>query len=254
MDIKILVATHKKYPMPQDSIYLPIHVGKELSTLALPWIGDNTGEHISSKNPNYCELTALYWAWKNLDADYIGLAHYRRHFALHKPKIFCKDKFPYIITSTDIEVILKTTSVILPKQRNYFIETNYSHFIHAHPAESLELTKKILEETYPDYLTAYEQVMNRTKAHRFNMLIMKKDIFDTYCDWLFDILFQLEHRLDISSYSDYNKRIFGFISERLIDVYLEANQIDYKELPVLFMEQEHWFKKGAAFLKRKFLH
>ena len=176
MNIKILVAAHKNYPMPQDSMYLPIHVGKELSSLSLPWIGDNTGEHISSKNPNYCELTALYWAWKNLDADYIGLAHYRRHFVLHKPGIFCKDKFPYIINSTDVEYLLKTTSVILPKQRNYFIETNYSHFIHAHPAESLELTKKILEETFPEYLASYEQVMNRTKAHRFNMLIMKKEI------------------------------------------------------------------------------
>ena len=96
--------------------------------------------------------------------------------------------------------------------------------------------------------------MNRTTAHRFNMLIMKKDVFDQYCSWLFDILFELERQLDISSYNAYNQRIFGFISERLLDVYIEANHINYKELPVIFMEQEHWIKKGIAFLKRKFIH
>lgn len=254
MNIKILVAAHKEYTMPEDSMYLPVHVGKELSTHSLPWQGDNTGEHISGKNPNYCELTALYWAWKNLDADYIGLAHYRRHFTLQKPFLSGKNKFSHVLKSTEVEPLLQTVSVLLPKPRNYIIETNYSHFIHAHPAEALEQTKDILKEKYPDYLPAFEQVMKQPRAHRFNMLVMKKDILHKYCDWLFDILFSLENRLDISSYSDYNKRIYGFISERLLDVFIEANQIPYKELPVLFMEKEHWLKKGAAFLKRKLFH
>lgn len=254
MNIKILVATHKDYKMPEDSMYLPIHVGKENSKLSLPFIGDNTGEHISYKNQSYCELTALYWAWKNLNAEYIGLAHYRRHFVLRKPGPFCKDKFAYILSSTQVEQELKQHSVLLPKPRNYFIETNYSQFIHAHPLESMELTKKILEENYPSCLSAFDTVMNRTKAHRFNMFLMKKDIFCDYCDWLFSILFKLEQRLDISGYDDYNKRIFGFISERLLDVYIEQHHISYGELPVLFMEKENWLKKGFAFLKRKFIH
>ena len=80
MDIKILVATHKKYWMPKDDIYFPIHVGRE-GKADLGYIGDNTGDNISAKNANYCELTGLYWAWKNLKCDYIGLCHYRRYFA-----------------------------------------------------------------------------------------------------------------------------------------------------------------------------
>ena len=222
MNIKILIATHKDYRMPKDSMYFPIHVGKDLAAFTLPFAGDNTGNHISHKNKSFCELTALYWAWKNLNADYIGLAHYRRHFVLHKPGLFCRDKFAKILSSTQVEPLLNSTSVILPKQRNYFIETNYSQFIHAHPAESMEVTKQIIEEKYPDYLSAFEQVMQRTTAHRFNMLIMKKEILHDYCSWLFSILFELENRLDISSYNTYNQRIFGFISERLLDVYLEA--------------------------------
>jgi len=254
MNIKILVATHKEYRMPKDNMYLPIHVGKENSPHSLPFIGDDSGEHISSKNPNYCELTALYWAWKNLDADFIGLAHYRRHFVLHKPGLFCRDKFTHVLTSTQIEPILQKYPLLLPKPRNYFIETNYSQFVHAHPEESILLAKQIIAEKFPEYLSAFEEAMRRTKAHRFNMFLMKKELFHDYCNWLFSILFELEQRLDISAYDAYNKRIFGFLSERLLDVYLEKNQLPYTELPVLFMEKENWIKKGFAFLKRKFMH
>ena len=253
MNIKILIAAHKEYKVPEDTIYLPIHVGKELSTQSLPFIGDNTGKHISSKNPHYCELTALYWAWKNLDADYIGLAHYRRHFCIKKPLFFIKNKFPSVLNSTEVEALLQTYDILLPKQRNYFIETNYSHYIHAHPAESMDQTREIIQQLFPDYVPFFDAVMKRTTAHMFNMFVMKKDIFQTYCSWLFTILEELEKNLDISGYDSYNQRIFGFVSELLLDVYLEKNNLSYHEIPVIFMEKEHWIKKGFAFLKRKFI-
>ena len=248
----ILVAAHKEYPMPADSLYLPIHVGKAISTVSLPFMGDNTGDHISEKNPYYCELTALYFAWKNIEADYIGLAHYRRHFAFNKPLFPKKDKFPYILTESQASFLLKDFDILLPKKRNYFIETGYSQYVHSHPEEPLLKTKELIQTLYPDYIPAFEQVMHSTKAHRFNMFVMKKEILDDYCSWLFSILFALEKELDISSYDTYNKRVYGFLSERLLDVYLVKNNLSYKELPVLFMEQEHWFKKIYAFLKRKF--
>jgi len=253
MNITILIATHKEYRMPEDTLYLPLHVGKDCSPVSLPYQGDNSGDHISGKNPSYCELTALYWAWKNLPADYIGLAHYRRHFSIRKPGLFCKDKFPYILSSTEVELLLKSHSVLLPKSRNYFIETNYSHYVHAHPAESIDKTREIMQRLYPDYLPAFDIVMKRTKAHMFNMFIMKKKLFHSYCDWLFHILFTLEAELDISSYDAYNQRIFGFVSELLLDVYLEKNKISYNEIDFMFMENEHWIKKSINFLKRKFL-
>ena len=79
MKVTVIVAAHKPYAMPDDPLYLPLHVGAE-GKEPFGFTGDNTGENISAKNPTFCELTGLYWAWKNLDADYIGLAHYRRHF------------------------------------------------------------------------------------------------------------------------------------------------------------------------------
>ena len=247
MDIKIIVATHKKYWMPNDSMYLPLHVGAE-GKESIGYTPDNTGDNISGKNANYCELTGLYWAWKNLKADYIGLAHYRRHFSNGKRFGDKKDK---VISQVELEKYLSEADILLPKPRNYWIETNYSQYAHAHHAIDLDTTRAIIQEKYPEYIKAYDESMKRTTGHRFNMFIMKKDKFDEYCEWLFDILFELENRLDISSYNKNDARVFGFVSERLLDIWLETKGYNYKTMPYVFMESQNWVIKGWNFLKRK---
>lgn len=247
MDIKIIVATHKKYWMPDDSMYIPLHVGAE-GKESIGYTPDNTGDNISGKNANYCELTGLYWAWKNLKADYIGLAHYRRHFSNGKQLGDKKDK---VINQTELEKCLSEADILLPKPRNYWIETNYSQYAHAHHAIDLDTTRAIIQEKYPEYIKAYDESMKRTTGHRFNMFIMKKDKFDEYCEWLFDILFELENRLDISSYNKNDARVFGFVSERLLDIWLETKRYTYKTMPYVFMESQNWVIKGWNFLKRK---
>lgn len=250
MNIKILVAAHKPYWMPEDKIYLPIQVGSANSDLDLGFQRDDTGDNISKKNKNYCELTGLYWAWKNLNAEYIGLAHYRRHFTVRKGK----DKKTLPINEQELTPLLNKSDVILPRKRNYYIETTYTQYIHAHHKEDLDITEQIIEEKCPEYKDAFNLVMNSSKGHRFNMFVMKKDVFDSYCNWLFSILFELEKRLDISNYSANDARVFGFVGERLLDVWIKTNNIQYIDIPYVFMEDQNWFKKGTAFLKRKFSH
>lgn len=247
-DIKIIVATHKKYWMPTDEIYVSVHVGAEGKNLELGYIKDNTGENISYKNKNYCELTGLYWAWKNLDADYIGLAHYRRHFSINGIKGSKTDR---VLNSNQVQKLLSRCDIILPKPRNYFIETNYSQYAHAHHAIDLDLTRQIIQEKYPEYISEFDASMKKTIGHRFNMLIMSKAKFDEYCTWLFDILFELENRLDISSYNANDSRVFGFVSERLLDVWLGTKHYKYIDIPYIFMEKQNWFSKGFNFVKRK---
>ncbi len=259
MNIVIGVATHKNYRIPRDKIYKPIHAGRRLKffdhkksisvdNMLYQYDGDDVGDNISRKNPNYCELTVLYSLWKNCDADYIGLCHYRRYFkGCGKGDLYDK-----ILTGEQAEKILRSSSVVLPKKRNYFIETNYSQYVHAHHKEDLDVTLEIIKEKYPLYTPVWAKVMADTKGHRFNMLIMRKDILDRYCRWLFDILFRLEERLDISQYSENDKRVFGFVAERLLDVWIETNNITYIELPVLNTEKQNWPKKIYSFLRRKF--
>jgi hypothetical protein len=81
---------------------------------------------------------------------------------------------------------------------------------------------------------------------------MKRKYFDEYCTWLFDILFELEKRVDVSSYDSFHSRFYGRISELLLDVWINTNNYSYKEVPVMSMEKVNWWKKGTSFLKAKF--
>ena len=247
MKTRLIVATHKDYRMPTDALYLPVQAGRALNG-PLGYIGDDGGENISEKNRAYCELTCLYWAWKNLDAEAVGLCHYRRYFAGRR----FGDKWERLLTSQQADALLQKAPMVLPVKRNYFIETGYSQYAHAHHEEDLIVTRAVLEERCPEYVAAFDRTLKRTTGHRFNMFIMRRDILDRYCSWLFDVLFAVEARLDISAYSDYDRRVFGFLGERLLDVWVETNKVPYVECAVIHMEPQHWLKKGTDFLKRKF--
>lgn len=247
MKTVILVAAHKPYWMPSDPVYLPVQVGAA-GKPPLGWERDDEGENISEKNAGFCELTGLYWLWKNVDAEVYGLCHYRRYFAAGCPlgskrgRIFSGEAAKRQMTGTDI---------LLPKKRHYWIETNESQYVHAHHQEDLDQTKAILRERYPDFLPAWDAVMKRRSGHRFNMFLMRKPQLEAYCAWLFDILLELERRLDISAYSVQDRRVFGYVGERLLDVWLEGTGAAYREARVVNLESQHWPRKIMAFVKRK---
>lgn len=250
LNVKIIVATHKSYEMPNDSIYLPVQVGAE-GKEDLGYTRDNTGDNISALNSRFCELTGLYWAWKNLDADYIGLAHYRRHFS----------KNGEILTGKDLETILRSHKIVVPKKRKYYIETIYSHYAHTFDAEHLDITRDIIERNCPEYIKAFDKVMKSRGAYMFNMMIMDKQLADKYCAWLFDILFELNDKIDTKGMTVFQGRYVGRIGERLFNVWLdhqletgEINKSDIKEIPYIYMEKIDWGKKISSFLKAKFIH
>lgn len=253
MNIKILIATHKKYRMPEDFCYLPIHVGKEGKS-DIGYIGDNIGDNISKKNPYYCELTGLYWAWKNLECDYTGLVHYRRHFT-NKNFIYrlFNNKFSSVLTSKEIIKLLNKYDIIIPKRRNYYIETLYSHYEHTHYVEHLDKTRLIIFKYYKEYIDDFDKVMQQKGGYMFNMFITKKEILNEYCDWLFSILNKLEEEVDISQYDAFQARLYGRVSELLFNVWLKHSKLTYKEISYIHMEKINWLDKISSFLKAKFL-
>ena len=169
-DIKVIVATHKEYQMPSDKLYLPLHVGADSNKNKTSFKKDNTKDNISIKNPYFCELTGLYWAWKNLKADYIGLAHYRRHFTMDKKKYKTEEeKFEHLLTLKEADELLKDVDVIVPKKRKYYIENLYDHYKHTMYVEPLDETRKIIKKKYPKYLEEFDRLHKRTSAHMFNI-------------------------------------------------------------------------------------
>lgn len=252
-NIRIIIATHKKYKMPEDEMYIPLQVGTE-GKKSLDYEKDNTGDNISFKNPFFCELTGLYWAWKNLNADYIGLSHYRRHFTCSKkiPKTEQK-KFKILLNSEQANELLNDVDILLPKKRKYYIENLYDHYKHTMFIEPLDETRNIIEEQCPEYLQEFDKLHKRTSSHMFNMFVMKKEYLDQYCEWLFKILFELEKRVDPKQYDSFQARYLGRVSELLLDVWINTNKLNYKEVKVIDMQGVNWIKKGTAFLKAKFL-
>lgn len=248
-NIKVIIATHKKYDMPKDEMYLPLHVGAKGKN-SLGYEKDDSKDNISEKNPYFCELTGLYWAWKNLNAEYIGLSHYRRHFS--SKKINKNDLVNSVLTLEEADKLFNETDIIVPKLRKYYIENLYSHYDHTMYIEPLDITGNIIEEKYPEYKAEFDRLKKRTSAHMFNMMIMKKDKVNEYCEWLFDILFELEKRVDNSKYDSFHARFYGRVSELLFDVWLNTKGYSYKEVKVISMEKVNWFKKGTSFLKAKF--
>ncbi len=252
----ILVAAHKPYRMPTDGMYLPIQVGAA-GKESIGFQRDDEGENISALNPSFCELTAVYWAWKNLDADYIGLAHYRRHFALRSGN----DLWNQVLRGDELEPDLGRIRVFVPNKRRYFIETLYSHYAHTHEARHLDETRKIIEKKHPDMIPACDRVFQQRWGYMFNMMILEHSLFNDYCSWLFEILFELQNRIGTADLTPFNARYVGRISEILWNVWLtwmietgELTHEEIREIPVIHMEETNWWRKGTRFLKAKFLN
>lgn len=255
-NIKIIIATHKEYFMPLDDMYLPVHVGKE-GKADIGYQGDNEGENISIKNPYFCELTGLYWAWKNLPNDYLGLIHYRRFFTT-KGRFERKNQplEDLYLTHKEASDLLADYDVIVPSKRNYYIETLYSHYANTLHAEHLDVTREIISEECGEFLGSFDVVMKQRGGYMFNMFIMSKELVNDYCSWLFPILFELEKRIPAEQYSVFHARFYGRVSELLFNVWLkqysQSKPLKVKAIPFVYGEKINWLKKGFAFLMAKF--
>ena len=270
--VKILVAYHKPTELLKNDVFQPIHVGRDIAKSNITtdeqkqnyqWmidnlIGDDTGDNISAKNPNYCELTAQYWAWKNLseldNPDYIGFMHYRRHLNFNVDKEYNENKWgtidnnyldgfyieKYGLNEENIKNVVGKYDIITVNPwnvKNAGSKNNYDHYATSDPKihiKDYDLTLKILQKKYPEYKADIKKYNESAEGYYTNIFIMKKDIFNQYCQWLFDILFEVEKEVDISNYDFQEARIFGYLSEWLFGIYMthikRTTKLKVKEL------------------------
>ncbi len=228
MRTKIFVMTHKKFDEPQNPIYIPLQVGKA-ETEDLGYLGDDTGDSISHKNKYYGELTGLYWLWKNYsDVDIIGICHYRRYFSGEGKELLDQEDYEQILSHADIIV-----------SNPMYVEGAYlDYFGEAHHVEDLLAAGDVIRELYPHDYDAFLNVVNGSKYYYGNLCVTTKTIFDDYCEWLFSIFSELEKRVDVSGYDAYHKRLYGFISEQLLLVYITARNLSLYEGKIRYTSEK----------------
>ncbi len=234
MDTRIYVCTHKQYTKPEDPLYRSLHVGRAISE-DLGYEGDNTEDHISERNKSFCELTGLYWVWKNVQCDIVGICHYRRYFIENED----------FLTASRIETLLSGDyDAILPTSSFTHYKNTRDHYAHEHYEKDLLTLREILSELSPESLPAFDLSLNCNLMSAWNMLITRKEIFDEYCSWLFPILFEAEKRIDISSYDTFQGRLFGYLSERLIRVFFLNHTYRIYETEVRLMNPEDAYNQA----------
>jgi hypothetical protein len=241
-NIKVFVCAHKEVPLPQHPYFLPIQAGATLHDHINGYQPDDEGDNISIKNPHFCELTCHYWAWKNLkNVDIVGLNHYRRYFDFTRmwPQ-FSADKH-FISTETflkqeyifpDLEKLLSKYDIILPVARHWRV-SNTQQYGDYHIAKDWEMLRQIIKERHPEYIPAFEKTMDQSnKSVGYNMFITHWKYFNAYSEWLFDILFEVEGCVPPID-DPIQSRIYGYMSERLINVFCEHHHLRIKSIPLI---------------------
>ena len=223
MDIKIAVAYHKESFVLHHKYFIPVHAGKAVSNLDLHMQGDDEGDNISYKNPWYCELTALYWLWKNTKADYKGLMHYRRAFVVKKDfdifRFLLRLKFitrrlsslwspyssvgvkkQYECKSSDVfntgaidfankleGVLAGGVNIIAPHPGRFYMSLRRT-LSYEVGGQNLELMDEIVRRDFPDFFPHYDKAMDGLWLYNCNMSVMDNDTFEEYCNILFSVL------------------------------------------------------------------
>lgn len=243
MSTKIYTITHKEFTPPQEPIYIPLHVGRARSE-DLGYLGDHTGDSISGKNPYFCELTGMYWLWKNeKEADIIGICHYRRYLINESGSLFTEEEILDLLSVYDM---LTTKLLTLPKPYLEGFSAN-------HHAKDLSTTGNVIKELCPDYFPVFDELIHGVHTYFGNILITDKKTFDAYCSWLFPILFAVEKQTDLTGYNNYQKRLFGFLSEFLQTVWIRYHSLNVCECMVGMIGEKYETRKLkeslAAFFK-----
>lgn len=247
-------------PVIADETYSPVMVGSTFFSGETTFQRDDEGDNISDRNKYYCELTGIYWIWKNSKCDVIGTSHYRRYFTAQEEPLSYRIKrflyhfigqhrkrhgliytnnsplfIPRILNKGEIEQILSQYDAILPQPRK-LRKTIKKHYKSHHKSYGLDILEEIIKEKYPDYLDSYNEVLNSNRLYANNMFILKNHHYQEFMAWWFDILFMFEESVKKNK-SEYPPRIIGFIAERLLNVWFHKKQLKCMELPIIYFKQ-----------------
>ena len=283
MDNKHKIAIAIGYYLPQKSYLnndccIPLQLGFEETGIDMGIHKDNTGDNRSKKHPIYSEYSGIYWIWKNVDADYKGMLHHRRFFTNDRIGFvnsikaaagltinYLKNLLYYepchysktIKCLTDEEYHNKVSEftsflpIILSKGYDIVAPTPYKYY-HTRVRDSFsEVVTRVIQaplieaifSLYPEYKPFFDKVFNGHSLYYGNMTIMRSDLFDSYCKYVFDIFDYIENYLVKDKFfiqpceERALYRMFGYIGELLTSTFIMKSKEDglkIKECNILF--------------------
>lgn len=270
--ILILVATHKEAYVFENRIIRQIQVGTACAVRRLPnMLHDDDGRNISYKNRSYCEMTAQYYAWQNLEADYYGFFHYRRYMnfakeypvavdGIHKKHLFgisgrirrpapyseadslYGDLSDYAWDEKHMQSVVEKYDVITVPSEHMGV-TVYEQFCQFHDKADLDRMIQILKKDRPEYAEACDVYMQQNHIYFCNLYIMKREYFTAYMEWIFPLLEAFEEGKDFKGCGTKQMRVTGYLAERLFGVYYTWLKMQGKakccELPYVIFRKEN---------------
>ena len=266
--IKIFVTYKNRNKIIESDIITPIQTGRSIANeIFEEMIGDDTGDNISDRNPKYSELTAQYWAWKNYDKignpDYIGFMHYRRHFIFDNKK-YHPDALGMVSFDRIDDDYLEKNNIYNSEMIRKYIDSNdivvgnpvdcrrFLELQHKHPRDAFcynsdlhaadyDLMNTVVEQLYPEYKKTIDICEHGYKQYWYNMFIMRRDVFFKYCKFWWSIISVLEKKIDTTMYPENALRILGYLSERLLGLFIMHEYSNYKikEAPMAFIKNTY---------------
>lgn len=228
MNIKIFMCCHESFRIVPP-LCIPIQGGKAINPPINGITGDDSGDNISDKNHEYCELTVQYYAWKNEYADFYGFCHYRRFLCFDESvplpylafgKMTSERLGKYISSSQEIEQMCKDCDIIIPRSEDMGISV-YEHYSTSrfHYKEDLELFVEIISERTPFLVPFVNDYLSQNRQYFCNMFIMRREVFCEYCELLFPLLAEFDRRkTKHGSFQD--DRTDGYLSERFVGIFV----------------------------------
>lgn len=251
----ILIATQNQLTILDrlDIKFKPIIVGSQNIETDFPsrYLKDSTGDNLSEKNPTYCEMTAIYWLWKNKSlSGIVGLNHYRRffdisskrclkHYFIPVPRITDKILEKININNQECLKILDSKDIILPNPR-ILTKTLYEEYIndrHTIKSDIDKLIEILIEEG--ELALDIDNIFHGNRLYHYNMFITKRETFDSYADWVFPILKKLEHSISMEARTVQQQRSIGYLSERLLTYFFLSRNLSIYHSDVIWINDKY---------------
>lgn len=251
-NLKVVVAAHEPAWVPDGEEFVPVLSGAALcqSDEAVPsnWKRDDVGANISERFSAYGDLCALYWAWKNLDADVLGFACNGRYLASNyrlnrKKRVAHKDFLMHRVA---------TYGIVVPSEINYFVVTTATQFAREHDELLITVTRDVLSEICPEYEEPFVRSLRITHGHHTNLFLMRRDLTDAYCSWLFSVLEEVEGSFASIAPHVLENGALCALAGLLLDPWLDVQNKRYVEISSVRVDDKATVPSSAQYIEEQY--